>query len=519
MSFYKRLNLLMTVQNIANSRLAKSLSVDASLVSRWRTGKRIPSPRNSYVREIAAFFVAQAKLESQKNTLFELMNLEPQERSENPQKITEQLLAWLNEGNIQDESIIEFLDRLNLPRKSEVLLPNAEVRTCQPAGRPVNAEVFYGLGGKQDVIIRFLSAVAASRKPCTLLLYSDESMDWMMKSKEFNHQWQALLLKIIAQGWKIKIIHTIARDLSQLLTAIDQWMPIYMTGAIESFYFPKFREHIVRRTLFIAPGIAAVTSTSFSPSVTNPQLFYYTDPDMIKNLTVEFQEFLKTCYPLMQIFKEESFPKFSELWVRFEEQFGNSILCTTALSALTMPKPMFDRLLAQSYGTAEQTQRISALQKKMQSAFLSKLQANDVTELVGLSLPETFPEATVVPCPRDLLGGPALQYSRSDFCLHLKNIVHLLKTYERYSFLIYPEKPIQNYFFAVKEENGVIAAKNDGSIIFVFRQQTLVSAFQDYLEDMILRIPLKERSKEAVIQKLEGMIAGLEPSPEADVCK
>lgn len=509
MGFYKRLNLLMTVQNITNSRLAKSLSVDASLISRWRTGKRIPSPRSSYISEMSAFFVAQAKLESQKNTLFELMNLEPRERSEDPQRTAEQLFTWLSEGNIQDETIIGFLSKLNLPEKSKTM-HSIDVNIYPPAKKGVHADVFYGLEGKQNVVIRFLSFVAAREKPGTLLLYSDESMDWMMQSKEFNHQWQALLLKVIAQGWKIQVIHTITRDLSQLLEAIDQWLPIYVTGAIESFYCPKFRNNIVRRTLLIAPGTAAVTSTSFSLTKSNPQLFFYTDPDIIKNLTAEYQEFLKICHPLMQIFREESLPKFSELWVHFQAQFGDSILYATSLSSITMPEPLFNRLLAQCPDTEEQKQKISALQKRVQAAFFSRIKTNDVTELITLTLPDMFPKTTIIPHSRDLLGGTDMQYSRADFCLHLKNIVHLLKTYDHYFFLINPEKSMQNYSFTVKEENGVIAAKNDCSIIFVFRQQILVNAFQDYMDYMVLRIPQKERSKEAMIQTLEEMIASLE---------
>jgi hypothetical protein len=40
--------------------------------------------------------------------------------------------------------------------------------------------------------------------------------------------------------------------------------------------------------------------------------------------------------------------------------------------------------------------------------------------------------------------------------------------------------------------------------------------FQDYLDYMVLRIPQKERSKEAMIQTLEEMIASLESFSETD---
>jgi hypothetical protein len=72
------------------------------------------------------------------------MNLEPRERSEDPQRTAEQLFTWLSEGNIQDETIIGFLSKLNLPEKSKTM-HSIDVNIYPPAKKGVHADVFYDL--------------------------------------------------------------------------------------------------------------------------------------------------------------------------------------------------------------------------------------------------------------------------------------------------------------------------------------------------------------------------------------
>jgi DNA-binding transcriptional regulator YiaG len=63
MPFNDRISLLMAVLRVSNSALARALSVDASLVSRWRTGARMPAKNSAHIKAIAAYFAGQAKMD------------------------------------------------------------------------------------------------------------------------------------------------------------------------------------------------------------------------------------------------------------------------------------------------------------------------------------------------------------------------------------------------------------------------------------------------------------------------
>ena len=84
----------------------------------------------------------------------------------------------------------------------------------------------------------------------------------MTADADYAQLWARLMVRVLTRGNRIKIIHTISRDLGEMLSAISQWMPLYMIGAIEPYFYPKKRDGIFKRTLFIAPPRTFYTGTA-----------------------------------------------------------------------------------------------------------------------------------------------------------------------------------------------------------------------------------------------------------------
>ena len=87
-----------------------------------------------------------------------------------------------------------------------------------------------------------------------------------------------------------------------MLSAINQWMPLYMSGAIEPYFYPKKRDGIFKRTLFVAPETAAVISNSVVDQVYSAANILYRDRDAVTSFAEEFQQYLRLCRPLMRVF-------------------------------------------------------------------------------------------------------------------------------------------------------------------------------------------------------------------------
>ena len=91
---------------------------------------------------------------------------------------------------------------------------------------------------------RFLAEAYEAETPVTLLLHSDESKEWLYEDPDFVKDWSKLLMGIVEKGGKIKIVHTLRRNIEEMMEVIRKWVPIYMTGRIETYYCPRIRDNI-----------------------------------------------------------------------------------------------------------------------------------------------------------------------------------------------------------------------------------------------------------------------------------
>lgn len=73
--------------------------------------------------------------------------------------------------------------------------------------------------------------------------------------------------------------------MSEILAAIDYWMPFYLTEAVEPYYYPKYQENILRRTMLIAPVTVALNYSTVSDYSDTAQQFLYWNSEKISILT------------------------------------------------------------------------------------------------------------------------------------------------------------------------------------------------------------------------------------------
>lgn len=374
---------------------------------------------------------------------------------------------------------------------------------------PLTAEVFYGVKGKQTGVIRFLTAVAAQEKPGTLLLYSDESIEWMT-DRSFLPHFVPILTGVIARGTRIKIVHVISRDLSEMLAAIDFWLPLYMTGAIEPYYCPRYREHFFRRTMFIAPGVAALTATTLAGQEQSAANVFSADPDTVASLTREFNEFLKICRPLMRIFTGDNPSGLAELVTEFVEQPGDCICWSNTLSAVTMPEELLDRLLSRAGAADETKEKMLSAQRARFKAFAANLKHHKHTEIVSLPPPDEIAAGRVPAALPDFFGSAPLCYTPAEYKSHLANVLRLLKGCPNFNFFAAHRGGPRNVRLAAKDEVGVIVAKADPPLaVFTINQPDMTNAFYCYLEEVISRIPTQERDRRQVTKSLSELAGQL----------
>lgn len=511
MNFAEKLDLLMNVTNTNNSQLARSIAIDASAISRLRRGIRTPAKGASYFRPMARYFAHNCRSEYQKFAIDEAIKLDNPSLAKDKNKGLESILyIWLSDTNkTTKDSLDDFMqDFINFKfRKMDSLeTVNIEDTIDYPL---TEAGVFLGKTGKQKAVEHFLSLVLKSSLAETLLLYSDEDIEWLTEP-DFVLKWASLMMQVITKGNRIKIIHSITRNLDEMIKGIKEWLPLYMTGAIEPFYYPKTQDGIFKHTFFIAPETAAVISSSVRDNTKNTANFLHTDKKTVSALATEYLDFLSLCRPLMHIFTINNYQNgYLNLLEEFENEAGDVIIKVDSLSDITMPA-----LVAENILTRIKHIDISSLTKyhlKRIANFKKSLANDNYTEIITLPPLKNIWAGNIPIELSDILHSSPIYYHSEEYLAHLKNIIELLNTYPNYNVVIAPENQNAGSLIYVKEDVGVLIGKNNPpAILFAINETNMTAAFWDYINILINRTTIKEPSRDQTIARLEKLANTLE---------
>ena len=491
MRFHEKLDFLMKLTDTTNSRLAHIARLDNSFISRLRSGARHPARKENYIGLFAKYFAKYITQDYQIAALIQTARIKETTLPVAESGLAEFLNDWLH-GNEKEWTERNRLDnshsRLSFaPDNSN--LENQPILKKAADGLTINTEIFFGNQGKRDAVRKFLHLILSEKYPSCLFLHSEEDMVWLTENREFAAEWMQLMNHVIAKGNKIKIIHTINRSLDEMLSAIIQWLPLYMSSAIESYFYPKHRDGLFKRTLFLSPDCAAVFSNSFGDSSENAITCLSTEKAILLHLQDEFCRYLDLCRPLIHVFTPDKQEIFLKALSEFENQHCDSVLKSNGFSSITMPPELVSKILAKtphSYGN-----NITSYIKRRTAVFKRNLEANRFTEIICLpGLDEVL--TGKIPTPLTFYTGE-LFYSSQEYLLHLQNIIRLLETYQNY-----------NVFIHVKEETGAIIGKYEMSqILFGLNESNMTSAFWSYMKNITSKIPKETQDKTYVLRQLK----------------
>lgn len=306
--FHEKLNQTMDLCEISNSKLSKLVNVDSSYISRFRKGIRSPKSNPELFNRLCIALFDQIVIMNRLPMLIELINASSNMQLDSKNIMPREELyinyhAWMNDFNKSEQEIIDhLLGTINtFSPNYDIPIPPIEMLVSEDITND-DRTVYEGIEGLQMAVLRFL-ACAIKEKSEQLMLYSDQGMEWMTNDIAFRSKWAALMAMCIRNGTHIKIIHNIDRDITEMIDAIESWLPLYATGMIESFYNKKPSGTRFKHTLFLCPGKACITA--YHPSeMDNLGLYnYHTDSLHLNFFKENFDYLLKNADSLVSLSK------------------------------------------------------------------------------------------------------------------------------------------------------------------------------------------------------------------------
>ncbi len=468
--FAEKLDFLIVLTQVTNASLARAAHVDPSLVSRLRRGKRgLPANQNC-LPHMAAFFARNLSEPWQIEILQPVLQTE--DLSELPKDVlATQLHDWL----LDENAATDLPDSADIQSQA---LQNKEKPTS-PSHRPVHQpdekpSYYFGTSGKQQAVVRFLNDLLADPIPKTMYMYSDEEMTWMRQDADFAAYWNGLFLQCFQKGHRAVIIHDIERGIREMLEGVGYWLPLYGSGKLQSYFFPQLRDPFMRTTMFVAPGCAAVISSSILEKETGMVNYYVTDPEAINAELQRFLNYLDLCVPLLEHLDRTNPTQFwAGLAAILENPTARSYLNQTP-SLWTMPTE-----LAGKIATRSENGLFASQAERLQKIFTANLSDNDYQEILPTEL-LLNPGAVDVPLPlADWFGLAGATYQPNELAAHLAHLAELQEQHPRFTVVPIPmTATTPSIIWCV---NRLVLSKPDQAKSAVqLTHDRLISAFEMY---------------------------------------
>lgn len=497
-AFSEKLDILMNAFHVSNTRLARYLNVDASLISRYRTGMRTLSAENQLITHICTYFSTRAKEQQQEVDLLDILDLPANADSMNNLKLLfDHLYIWLTEkqdtsGNSVMDNLLEKLDAFQSELNITLLPPESVYIT---AGELQTVESFWGIDGIRQAVIRFLTLTAEQNTPRTLYLYSDQRMNWLTSDINFTKTWASLMLTILSKGNRIKIIHTVDRESNELYSAIEKWLPLYMSGQIEPYYCKRPKDSCFTHTMFIASDLCLINSSCIGGTEERAEYVLNTDTRNVEYFTEQFQSLLTYCNSLMQIYTSKTADQYMLRHAEFERQDGDIKALLPSLSLCTMPLDLLTNILDRSNVPSDARKKILLYNENRTKRFYRSLSGNMVTEFTTLPADEQlFANKISIDLPKFILEDP-IYYTPGEYSEHIKNIIQVLTQNSNYHFCPLPASHLRNIQIIVKEGVGAIVVKNGSpTIAFTFNHPLMCNALNTYMDSLSSRSTRSSKS-------------------------
>ncbi len=456
--FARRLNYIIELSKVTTTFLAKSANIDASYISKLRSGKR-PLPKNpTFLAELSICLAKNIKEDYQIEAMCDQLNLIKWPSIKLAAKYIER---WLVSGLLIEENKGQGAALKKIPKKAP------------------ETHYYYGVTGKRAAVLAFLDLVIASETKCSLLLFSDENMSWLIDDISYTKQWANKLITVLKRDHSIKIIHNINRDFKELLYSFLNWTPMYLTGNIESYYYPHFRDNVMQRTMFIADKIGAVTSSSVAGNVDGMSNQLIVNKTAVSAITREFKNYLALCRRLSQSVKYAN----RQVLFDFIERIDNENIKLQSISSVpnifTMP---------QSVATSMQRRAPNSIILKtwqlLQTKFDALLKNSEYRELLRHpTLHDEMPYLLL----GDFLGAEGLKYTRKELDQHYAHLDNLSKKYSNYRFAYSDSVNFSGNLFSFSNAGFILTNNDVKSFASIVVESDLVIACTDYINNTFLR--------------------------------
>lgn len=510
MNFTEKFNVLLSLTKTTPSALARAMYVDRTQISRLKTGARGKPTKSTTLREMAEYFASNSDSEYQLAALYNLTG-DIRFQTFSPENVRADIIfQWLDSEEEAGETI-KKANSLESFNGVPDIQPIPEYKETVEVVAPRHT-TYYGNIGKRQAILDFMDCLMEVKKPCTVLMLTDESIQWVDGDSDFNKKMSEKIEIVVKQGFRFQFILSPFRDLDYAISFLERWKPAYMKDALRFYYYPRLRDDLYRRTLLIVPEEFAVYADSLNGQIESRVTIMTSEPLAVNGFVEDYWDILSRCRPMTSVHKLHDLDDLFECLSSMERLREDCIFLSTSLSEITLPEKILKRI---SESGILEAKRLCANCRQRISIWRENCKKYLYTEIICLASKIDIVAGRVeIPLSR-FLSGEILYYTRDEYCLHLENVIGYLKNNSNYRVILIDKRKLKDTAVYVKGQDEVLLFNVTDSItVFKITEKQTASVMYDYLRQFMDK-EIRFNSRKSTIEQLEIVLDGLR---KPDLC-
>ncbi len=402
-----------------------------------------------------------------------------------PEDFRQWMNEWFSEEHTWDvsaiESLLETLDDFSYFGDHTDIIPLTEIAPL--AGDITQNKSFWGIEGMRTAATRYLYYAATLDTPVKLCICTTSSLDFLTMDLRWKAIWGSLMIHCLLKGHTIQIIYNMAdRSTTEIMQAIEAFVPLYMVGRIEPYAFKKPQGGIMRHTTYLIENHVVVTANYTEGLDDEGEYIYSTEPRRLAAQKKYFDALLAASNSLMNIYRSTTGMEGFEIRLgRFWGLPGDATTLLPSLSLATLPENVLNNMLHRIGCDTETCQIIRSIytaEKQWLNLQLESGRRNELSVIANRKL--LTAKDVFYDIPSHLIPQP-IPYTPKEYAAHLAHIRKLEKNSIHYHFHELKEAPFRNIKVYHKSTEVIVQKAGYPSAAFAISNIYMCRGFEQFL--------------------------------------
>ena len=303
--FIENFNHLQESLGLSNSAIGKKTGYDSSYISRLKNGDRRPKDIDDFIDKMVMYLIKSYSDKEKKEIIAAAIGC-VLEQIKTEEKYKNTLKKWfiIKHSNYND-IIHNFLIKMDDFRLTDFV--NEDFSKVKTITTPIvfgKSKTYYGVSGRKNSEEDFIRTTLLSKADEDIFFYNDLPMSKVANDDVFKKRYVLAMSMILKKGLHLNIVHNINRPLEEMIIGLENWLPMYMTGAISPYYFSEFPSNMFC-TSHMTSGSVALSGECFNNNEEKGKFYLTTKREELPYYKEKSKYLLKKAKPLMKIYNDE----------------------------------------------------------------------------------------------------------------------------------------------------------------------------------------------------------------------